>query len=83
MRQKVNTVMDSALLQRLRAESALQQRDVSEILDDALTLYLQQRGSYVPSTGAVAGSWSAVPLDAALVQSILSEEDGLLESGGG
>lgn len=80
MKQKVSTLMDSALYQRVKLQSVVQNKQINEVVGEALELYLRERGAPPGIGGAVAASWGALPLDRDLVQAIVKDEDGLLEA---
>ena len=80
MRKKVSTLLDSALLRRVKLESVIQGRQINEIMGDALELYLREKGSAGTVSSVVANSWGALRLDASQVQSILEDEDGLFDA---
>ena len=77
MRRKVGTVLDEALFRRARVESARQGRTISEILEEALSSYLERRGRHEASS-VVADTWSVLSLDRARVKQILGDDERLL-----
>jgi hypothetical protein len=78
VRQKISTLVDPALYRRVRLESVRRNKQISEIVGEALQMYLA--GNRLASTGVVAESWGAVPLPKEEVQQILRDEAGLLEA---
>jgi hypothetical protein len=78
MRQKVSTVLDSALYRRVKLAAVQQGRQVSEVIAEALTAYVES--PQAGGAGVVASTWGSVPLDRELVARVLEEEDGLLEA---
>lgn len=77
MRRKIGTVLDEALFRRARVESARQGRTISQILEEALSSYLERRGRHETSS-VVADTWSVLSLDRARVKQILGDEERLL-----
>ena len=80
MRQKVSTLLDSALFRRIKLESVVQGRQINEIMSEALELYLRARGSAGTVSSVVADSWGALRLDVGQVRSILEDENGLFDT---
>ncbi len=80
MRQKVSTLLDSALFRRIKLESVIQGRQIDEIVGEALELYLHIKGASGTASSVVADSWGALRLDAGQVKSILEDEDGLFDA---
>lgn len=80
MRQKISTLVDPALYRRVKLESVRRNKQISEIVGEALEEYLADNRPGLASTGVVAESWGAVPLPKEQVQQILRDEEGLLEA---
>jgi hypothetical protein len=80
MKQKVSTLLDTALFRRVKLESVLRSKQINEIVGEALELYLRERGSAPAAGSVVAESWGALKLDAGEVRRLLEEEDGLLDA---
>ncbi len=80
MRQKVSTLLDTALFRRIKLESVVQGRQINEIMSEALELYLRLKGATGTVSSVVAGSWGVMQLDAGQVKSILEDEDGLFDA---
>ena len=80
MRQKISTLIDPGLYRRVRLESVRSNKQISEIVGEALERYLKEAGHYHARAGVVRDSWAAFPLPAEAVARILTEEEGLLDS---
>jgi hypothetical protein len=79
MRQKISTLVDPGLYRRVKMESARTNKQISEIVGEALEEYLT--GSKPPVTlGVVDDSWGAIALPRAQVDQILESEESLLDS---
>ena len=70
----VHVLLDDRLLRRLESESARRGKDVNEVLEEALELYLDQTQA-VAEGSVVAKSWGALPIDKELVKEVLEEDD--------
>ncbi|MFQ5738371.1 MAG: hypothetical protein ACE5JX_05120 [Acidobacteriota bacterium] len=80
MRQKVSTLVNAALFRQIKLEAVRSNKQISEIVGEALELYLQ-RARAGRRRGDVAGeSWGALPLNSGAVKRILEEEEGLFEA---
>ncbi len=81
-RQKISTLLEPALYRQLKIEAARQDRQMSEIVGEALAHYFRERGGSVRRHGVVADSWGSLRAEPADVMRILAEEDGLLDARG-
>lgn len=72
--------MDASLYQRIKMESVVQNRQINEIMGEALESYLRERGSAASAGSVVAATWASLPLDRDQVREILEEEDGLFDA---
>jgi hypothetical protein len=77
MRKKVSTLLDEALYRRAKIESALREKQVSEVLGEALEYYLNEKGRTPGGVGAVDRSWGALPIAPAKLRRIMEEDDWL------
>lgn len=80
MRKKVSTLLDDTLYRRAKLESIRQGKQISEILGEALELYLGEKRSPPGLGGAVARSWGALGLAKELVHRLVVEDGGLLDT---
>ncbi|MBI3962636.1 MAG: hypothetical protein HY335_07785 [Deinococcus sp.] len=80
IRRKVSTLLDDSLFRRTRLESVRQGKQISEVIGEALELYLSEKGSPQGAGGVVTQSWGVLSLDKEKVKALLVEEDGLLEA---
>ena len=78
MRQKVSTLVEDSLYRRVRLEAVRQDRQIADIVGDALRRYLDERGA-PQGAGVVAASWGSIPADPELLRVVLEDEDGLLD----
>lgn len=79
MRQKMSTLIDPGLYRRVKVESARRNKQISEIVGEALEEYLasSRRGT---SSGVVDATWRSIELEPARVRELLEEDEGLLET---
>jgi hypothetical protein len=77
MRRKVSTLLDEALYRRAKIESALQGKQVSEVLGEALERYLNEEGRTAGGVGAVDRSWGALSIAPGRLGEIMEEDDWL------
>ncbi len=77
MRKKVSTLLDEGLFRRAKLESAVQGKQLSEIIGEALSEYLEQRaGSGLgQGRGVVANTWATMKLAPSKLRTIMAEED--------
>jgi hypothetical protein len=80
MRRKISTLIDPGLYRRVRLESVRRNKQISEIVGEALERYLQQSGREASGTGVVQETWGAIRLPAARVMEILAHEGALLDT---
>ena len=79
-RRKISTILDEHLFRRAKLESVRQQKQVSEILGEALERYLGETGSRAATSGVVAQGWGVLKLDRRTVKRLLRDEKGLLDA---
>ena len=77
-RRKVSTVLDEQVFRRTKVEAARQGKQISEVIGEALVVYLAESGAPAEG-GMVARSWGALALDRERVRALIDEEDGLLD----
>ena len=80
MRQKISTLVDPGLYRRVKLESVRRNKQISEIVGEALESYLATEKGGHTTSGVVAESWGALRLPREQVEQILSEEASLLEA---
>ncbi|MBI2486241.1 MAG: ribbon-helix-helix protein, CopG family [Deltaproteobacteria bacterium] len=69
MKQKVRTALDEKIITALKVLAAKEKRKLSDVIEEALTQYLQRkRGKTVERTKG------AIPASAKIVKAILEEE---------
>lgn len=78
MRSKVSTLVDPVLFRRAKLEAARQNKQISEIVGEALELYLRKRGAH--HLGKVAESWGALQVDRKKLKKLMEEEVDFLET---
>lgn len=79
MRRKLSTILDENLLRRARLEAVRQEKQLSQLIAEALESYLRQHGAPAGPGEVVHRSWGAIALGAAEVAEILREEGSFLE----
>jgi hypothetical protein len=77
MRKKVSTLLDPVLFRRAKTEAARQNRQISEIVAEALEMYLRKEGSHL---GKVDESWASLPVDWKQLKKVMEEEIDYLEA---
>ena len=80
MRKKVSTLLEDNLYRRVKVHSSRQGKQISEIIGEALELYLNDEARSGSSLNVVHESWAVLEAPASLVKKILREEDGLFDS---
>ena len=78
-RRKFSTLIDEDLYRRTRFEALRQDRQISDVVCEALGAYLAETQKKTGPEGAVAQSWGVLPWPAAEVRRLLREEEGLLD----
>ncbi|HYG63765.1 MAG TPA: hypothetical protein VEL74_14380 [Thermoanaerobaculia bacterium] len=78
MRRKFSTLLDEHLYDRARLEARRQGKQIADVVDEALTEYLDERSALRGPADVVAGSWGALRLPKERVRQLL-EEEGLLD----
>ncbi len=80
MRRKVSTLLEENLYRRVKVHSSRQGKQISEIVGEALELYLSDEARSGSSLNVVRDSWAVLKAPASLVKKILREENGLFDS---
>lgn len=80
MRRKVSTLLEEALFRRAKLEAVRQGKQISEIVGEALELYLTEKKSPHGMGGVVAASWGVLSLDKEQVKRLLEEEEALFDA---
>jgi hypothetical protein len=80
VRQKISTLIDPALYRRVKLEAVRMNKQISEIVGEALERYLDHEGRGPRGTDVVAESWGALRLPAQQVKQVLEEEEGLFDA---
>jgi len=78
VKQKISTQLDELLFRRARLEAMRQGRQINGIIAEALTQYLDARGTPGGPGGAVASSWGALFFPTSEVLRMLRDEDDFL-----
>ena len=78
-RRKVSTVFDERVFRRIKVEAARRGKQISEVIGEALTVYLAESGPPEEGGDIVARSWGALALDRERVRALIDEEDGLFD----
>ena len=73
----MSTLLDEALYRRAKIESALQGKQVSEVMGEALEHYLNDKGRTPGGVGAVDRSWGALQIPSGRLREIMEEDDWL------
>ncbi len=79
MRQKISTLIEPALYRRVKVEAARTNKQISEIVGEALEQYLGEGGRGLHGASVVGESWGALRVSGAEVKRVLEEEEGLLD----
>lgn len=79
MRKKVSTLLDEGLYRRAKLEAALRGKQVSEILGEALEIYLDHAAGEGRSLGVVDETWGSIRLPRKELDEIMADE-GWLDS---
>ena len=80
MQTKVSTLMDEHLFRLVKLAAIHENRQINELIGDAVQSYLRKRGGPVGMGGIVAETWAKLPLDRKAVKRVLEEEKGLFEA---
>lgn len=79
MKRKVSTILDESLFRRTKMESARKGMQISEVISEALELYLGAGKEGASGPGVVAESWGSLKVSSRRLKKVM-EEDGLLDS---
>jgi hypothetical protein len=79
MRRKFSILLEESLLERTRGEAVRQGKQIADIINDALTAYLDAKATAIGPRGVVAENWGVLPMPARQVRELLAEEDELLD----
>ena len=74
MKKKISTILDETLVRRTKIEALRQDKQIGEVIGEALESYLAEKGSPRGPGGIVASSWGVLSLDRERVDEILAEE---------
>lgn len=81
MRQKFSTVLDRGLFRRLKLESARQDKQMSELVSEALESYLRPSRGMARETGRVVeATWGSLSVDRETLKELMREEESLFDS---
>ena len=78
-RRKVSTVLDEQLFRRTKLEAARRGMQISDVIGEALAVYLAEAGAPEGGGGMVARSWGALALDCKRVREVIEEGGALLD----
>jgi hypothetical protein len=81
MRKKISTLLDEALFRRAKLEAIRQGKQFSEVVGQALEVYLNEKSKIPGAQSAVGESWGALKAKPNVVRRVLEEEDGLFDAG--
>lgn len=73
-------MIDPALYRRVKLEAVKTNKQISEIVGEALERYFQSEGADLKGAGVVEESWGALRWPAAEVERLLEEDGGLLDA---
>lgn len=79
MRRKLSTILDENLVRRAKLEAVRQEKQLNELIAEALEAYLTRNGAPQGVGGVVNATFGAISLPSATVTEILRDEGGLLE----
>jgi hypothetical protein len=77
-KRKIGTVLDEGLYRRTRLLAAAKGKQISQILSEALTQYLESHDTSIPRGSIAADTFGALSLAPEQVRTIVEEEDGFL-----
>lgn len=77
MRKKVSTLLDPVLFRRAKLEAARQGKQISEIVGEALEVYLRREDRQL---ARVDESWAVLPADPDQLKKVMEEEIDFLET---
>lgn len=77
----MSTLLEEALFRRAKMEAVRQGKQFSQVVGEALEVYLSEKSKITGGTGVVAESWGALKAKPNVVRRILKEEDGLFDAG--
>jgi len=80
VRTKVSTLLDERLFRRVKLEALRSRRQISEIVGDALVLYLDANRAPAGMGGVAARTFGALAASPDVVRPIVEEEDGLFDA---
>jgi uncharacterized membrane protein len=80
MRRKVSTLLDDALVRRVKMRAVREGKQISEVLGEAVEAYLSAKGEPAVHNGAVAETWGLLKLDRKRVRRIVEDEGGLFDA---
>jgi hypothetical protein len=81
MRKKISTLLEEALFRRAKIEAIRQGKQFSEIVGEALEVYLRDRANAGAESGVVSESFGIMKTKPQIVRQVLREEDGLFDAG--
>lgn len=80
MRKKVSTLLEETLYRRVKLEAAVQGKQISEIIGQALKEYLEERRPSPRDRDVVGETWASLELPADEIEAILNEEEDWLDA---
>lgn len=79
MRRKLSTILDENLVRRAKLEAVRQEKQLSQLIAEALENYLHKQGSPLGAGDVVRKTWGAIPVNSRAVIEILQSEGSFLE----
>lgn len=78
-KKKISTLMDPALYRRVKLESVRRERQISDLIGEAVAEYLDRSTAPLGSGSVVERTWGSLAMDRQRVDELM-DEDGLLDA---
>ncbi len=78
-KKKISTLMDPTLYRRVKLESVRRDRQISDLIGEAVAEYLDRSTAPLGSGSVVERTWGSLAIDRQRVDELM-EEDGLLDA---
>lgn len=79
-RRKVSTLLDEHLFRRAKLQAVRQNKQISQVLGEALERHLAGEGKPRDAAGVVARTWNTLPANRRLIRRALADEDSLFDA---